>query len=240
MISKRADKLLVLSVLFLFTYLVIGILFPNFISPFAAAYNLLLDLSLVIGYPGTFIVSFLGNATVLFPFPYIAVPFILGGLTDGAVFIFDPWVIGIVAGFGAMLGEMTSYIIGYGGGSLINENQRNKFKMFIESHPKATPIVLWFLAATPIPDDVLIIPLGAARYPWWKVAVPQFIGKSMFLMGIAWAGRLGLEFVGTLFGGPDPLSFLSRVVEVTALLLVVVAIYLIVQIDWDSVMAKAK
>ncbi|MFW9809268.1 MAG: VTT domain-containing protein [Candidatus Thorarchaeota archaeon] len=239
MLSKRADKLLIISVSFLFVYLVVGMVYPTFSSPFAAAYNVLLNLSLSIGYPGTFIISILGNATVLFPFPYIAVPFIMGGLTVGSVFVFNPWVIGIVSGIGAMLGEMTGYFIGYGGGSLINEDQRTKFKMFIESHPRATPIVLWFLAATPIPDDILIIPLGAARYPWWKVAVPQLVGKTMFLMGIAWAGRFGLEFIGLLFGGTDPLSLFSRVIEVVALLLVVVAIYIVVRIDWETVMEEA-
>ena len=237
---RRSEKLLILSVVFLSIYLLVGILYPNLVSPFAVVYNLLLDFSLVLGYPGALIISFLGNATILLPFPYIGVPFILGGLTDEvtSAFVFDPWMIGFIAGFGAMIGEMTGYFIGYGGGQLIDQDQRNGFKMFIEFHPRATPIVLWFLAATPIPDDFLIVPLGAARYPWWKVAIPQFIGKTMFMMVITWAGRIGLEFVGTLFGGTDPLSPLSRVIEVTALLFVIVAIYLLVSIDWSKFMTK--
>lgn len=237
---RRSDKLLILSVVLLSIYLVIGILYPSLASPFAVAYNLLLDFSLVLGYLGALIVSFLGNATILLPFPYIGVPFILGGLTDEvtSAFVFDPWMIGLVAGFGAMMGEMTGYFIGYGGGQLIDQEQRNGFKEFIKSHPRATPIVLWFLAATPIPDDILIVPLGAARYSWWKVAIPQFIGKTMFMMTIAWAGRIGLEFVGTLFGGTDPLGLLSRVIEVVALLLVIVSIYLLVRIDWNKLITK--
>jgi membrane protein YqaA with SNARE-associated domain len=240
---RRSDKLLILSVLFLIIYLVVGFLYPSLVSPFVIIYNFLLDISYVIGYPGAFMVSFLGNATILFPFPYIGITFILGGITNPPLgpptyFLFDPWIIGLVSGLGAMLGEMTGYFIGYGGGQLIDQGQRNGFKEFIESHPRATPIVLWFLAATPIPDDILIVPLGAARYPWWKVAIPQFIGKTMFMMAIAWAGRIGLEFVGTLFGGTDPLGLLSRVIEVIALLLVIVAIYLLVRIDWSRFMSK--
>lgn len=222
------------------TYLVVGVIFPNVVSPFAVAYNLLLDFSLVLGYTGALIISFLGNATVLVPFPYVGVPFILGGLTDEvtSVFVFDPWLIGLIAGFGAMLGEMTGYFIGYGGGQLIDHEQRNAFKDFIESYPRATPLVLWFLAATPIPDDIFIVPLGAARYSWWKVAVPQFIGKTMFMWAIAWAGRFGLEFIGILFGGTDPLSLASRLIEVGALLLVVVAVYLVVRIDWKLLLKE--
>ena len=238
---RNSDKLLIISISLLLVYFVVGILYPSLVSPFVVAYNFFLDASLVLGYPGALIISFIGNATILFPFPYIAVPFILGGITNEvtSVFVFDPWIIGLVAGFGAMLGEMTGYFIGYGGGHLIDPDQRNGFKEFIESHPKATPLVLWFLAATPIPDDILIVPLGAARYSWWKVAIPQFIGKTMFIMVIAWAGRIGLEFMGTLFGGTDPLSLLSRVIEVTVLLMVIFSIYLLARIDWGKLMTNA-
>ena len=238
---RNSDKLLISSISLLLVYLVVGILYPSLVSPFAVAYNFFLDASLVLGYPGALIISFLGNATILFPFPYIGVPFILGGITDEvtSAFVFDPWIIGLVAGFGAMLGEMTGYFIGYGGGQLIDQEQRNGFKEFIESHPRATPLVIWFLAATPIPDDILILPLGAAKYSWWRVAIPQFIGKTMFIMVIAWAGRIGLEFIGTLFGVTDPLSLLTRVIEVLALLMVIISIYLLVRIDWGRLMTNA-
>ncbi len=237
---RNSDKLLIISISLLLVYLVVGIVYPSLASPFVVAYNFFLDASLVLGYPGALIISFLGNATILFPFPYVGVPFILGGITNEvtSAFVFDPWIIGLVAGFGAMLGEMTGYFIGYGGGQLINQEQRTGFKEFIESHPRATPLVIWFLAVTPIPDDIVIVPLGAAKYSWWRVAIPQFIGKTMFMMVIAWAGRIGLEIISTLFGGTDPLSLLSRVIEVIALLMVIISIYLLVRIDWVKLMTN--
>ena len=237
---RNKDKLLLVSVVLLVLYLVLSVLVPGLISPFGVAYNWLLDVSLVLGYLGAFIISLVGNATILFPFPYVGVAFILGGLRNEltTVFLFDPWVIGVVAGTGAMLGEMTGYLIGYGGGRLIDQGQTNSFKLFVDAHPKATPFIVWFLAATPIPDDVLVVPLGAAHYSWWKVALPQLIGKSMFLTAIAWAGRIGLDFIGTILGNTNPLSILSRMVEVVSVLLVIVAIYLLVSIDWNSLIDK--
>ena len=217
-----------------------SVLVPGLVSPFGVAYIWLLDVSLVLGYLGAFIISLVGNATILFPFPYVGVAFILGGLRNEltTTFLFDPWVIGVVAGAGAMLGEMTGYFIGYGGGRLIDQNQTNSFKLFVDAHPRATPIVVWFLAATPIPDDVLVVPLGAARYSWWKVALAQLIGKSMFLTAIAWSGRIGLDFIGTILGNTNPLSILSRMIEVVSVLLVVTAIYLLVSIDWNALIDK--
>lgn len=236
---RKSDRLLLLSVVVLLVYLVLSIMFPDLVSPFGVIYGWLMDISLLLGYVGGFLISAIGNATILLPFPYVGVAFILGGLRDELTlaFIFDPWLIGIVSGIGAMIGEMTGYFIGYGGGKLIDEDQTSAFKSFVDSHPRATPFVVWFLAATPIPDDVLIVPLGAARYSWWKVALAQLIGKTMFLTAISWSGRIGLDFVGSILGSADPLSLLSRVIEVSSILLVILAIYSLVRIDWNSMVS---
>ena len=238
---RRSDRLLLLALVALLVYLALSILIPDLVSPIGVVYNWLLDVSLLLGYIGAFIISTIGNATILFPFPYVGVAFILGGLREEVtmVFVFDPWLIGVISGLGAMIGEMTGYLIGYGGGRLIDESQTNAFRRYVDSHPRATPFVVWLLAATPIPDDVLVVPLGAARYSWWKVALAQLIGKSMFLMGIAWSGRIGLDFVGELLGSINPLSFMSRLIEVSSVLLVVLAIYLIVRIDWTSLLSPS-
>ena len=228
---RRSDRLLLLSVIVLLAYLVMSVLVPGIVSPFGLVYNWLLDVSLLLGYLGGFIISLIGNATILVPFPYVGVAFILGGLREEVTmtFVFDPWIIGLVSGLGAMIGEMTGYFIGYAGGKLIDEGQTSSFKEYVDLHPR-----------TPIPDDVLVVPLGAARYSWWKVAVAQLLGKTMFLMGIAWSGRIGLDFVGSLLGSTNPLSFISRVIEVSSVLLVILAIYLLVRIDWNSLISRGR
>jgi len=237
---RNSDRLLILSVISLLAYLTLSFIFPDLVSPFGVFYNWLLETSLLLGYLGAFLISAIGNATILFPFPYVGIAFILGGLRDEItlLFIFDPWVIGIIAGMGAMLGEMTGYLIGYAGGSLLDDSQTNSFKRFVDMYPRATPLVVWFLAATPIPDDVIVVPLGAARYCWWRVALPQFIGKTMFLMVIAWSGRVGLEFLGSILGSVNPLGLFSRIIEVSSVLLVIIAIYLLVRVDWNTLVAS--
>jgi membrane protein YqaA with SNARE-associated domain len=237
---KRADRLLLLSIVLLAVYFLLSLIIPDFLSPVVVVYGWLLQISLLMGYGGDFIIAVLGNSTVLFPIPYMGVTFILGGLRDGinGPFLFNPWLVGLIAGFGATLGEMVSYLVGYGGGQLIEEKQRNSFLEYVTAHPEATPLMLWFLAATPIPDDILIVPLGAAKYPWWKVAIPQLIGKSMFMIVIAWAGRFGLEIIGLLFGNTDSSSIISRSIEVGTLFFIILSIYLVVKIDWNRLVTK--
>ncbi len=230
---KRIDIGMLLSVLIIAIYWVIIIVFEDLTGPLVGMYYWIQGLSLLIGYPGAFLVSFMGNVTVLFPFPYIAVIFLLGGANAGVAgpFLFDPWLLGIVSGIGATLGEMTGYLLGRFGARFVHQEQRSRFLDLIHRYPRMTPIVLWFLAVTPLPDDVVIIPLGLTGYPMRKVIVPQFIGKCMFLIAIAWAGRLGLSFVESIVIG-NPTSQISKSIEVIALLALLIAVYLVIRGDW--------
>ncbi len=234
---RRLDLILILAVTILLVYWILIVVNPFILSPLYVAYEWFLDFSILLGYPGTFIISLIGNATILLPFPYIGVPFIMGGVQSipADSFLFDPWLIGIASGVGATIGEMTGYAIGYAGGELIQEEKRSRIRCIALQHPRLTPFLLWLVAATPIPDDVLVVPLGASKYPWWKVIFPQLIGKSMFLIGVAWAGRLSLGWIESLLVG-DPTSLLSRSIEVMALLLVILAVYLMVRLDWTRYM----
>ncbi|MFW9843731.1 MAG: VTT domain-containing protein [Candidatus Thorarchaeota archaeon] len=232
---RKLDRLLILSVSALAVYFVLSLIVVDLVSPSIMVYNWILDFALVFGYFGAFLVAFLGNATFLIPIPYMIITFILGGLVNtSGQFLFDPLAVGLIAGLGATIGEMTGYLLGYGGSRFIEEKQRNAFSKFIEERPRVTPFIVWFLAISPLPDDFVILPLGAAKYPWWKVAIPQFIGKSMFMILAAWLGRLSYTTIGGLIATYDPTSIASRGLEVLALLSLIIALYLMLRIDWEK------
>ena len=121
---RNLDRLFIISLALLAVYFILSLIVPDLTSPITVVYDWAFDMSMALGYFGAFIISFVGNTTILFPIPYMLFPFVLGGLTDNTTgqFLFDPLIIGIISGFGAMLGEMTGYLIGYGGGQLIEEN----------------------------------------------------------------------------------------------------------------------
>jgi membrane protein YqaA with SNARE-associated domain len=218
-------------------YWALVILYPDLTSPFSVVYLWVYNFSLLAGYPGLFAICFLGNATVIVPFPYFVTTFVFGGLRDISLqFVFDPVIVGLISGIGACLGDMTGYAIGYAGGHYVQSSQRDAFQKLLEAHPRWTPLVIWFLAITPLPDDIVIVPLGAARYSWWRVIIPQSIGKIMFLTAIAWSGRLGLQWVQDLITSEGPSTILSRSVEPLTLLLVLAAVYLLIRIDWSKLM----
>src|SRR4030042_6955298 len=55
-----------------------------------------------IGYPGIFLVSLLGNATIVLPAPSLALVFAMGSALP-------PISVGLAAGAGEALGELTGY-----------------------------------------------------------------------------------------------------------------------------------
>ena len=230
---RTSDKLFILAVAGTIVYGLILILIPEIAAASSSFYYWFMDASSALGYSGAFAVSFLGNATILVPFPYVVVPFVLG-----ADMGHDPWIVGLVSGIGAALGEMTGYFAGYYGRRLLKEEDKiNGFREYVQRRPSMTPFMIWFLAATPIPDDLLIVPLGVARYSWWKVFIPLLIGKAIFLTAIAWAGRLGLTWVESVFLGGDPGSLSSISLGAVGFLLIVLALYMIVRVDWSKRLA---
>ncbi|NWF95181.1 MAG: hypothetical protein HXY34_03480 [Candidatus Thorarchaeota archaeon] len=223
---RSADWALVISLLLLLLYWFAGSALPWMASPTVLVYQWLLEFSLMSGYLGAAVISFFGNATVLFPFPYVGVPYILGGVRDPVTmqFVFDPMAIGLAAGAGAVTGEMTGYLLGYLGGE-VSPKSSAAVRSLMSSHPRLIPAVLFLLAATPIPDDMVVVPLGLAKYDWRRVLVPQLLGKCLFLTGVAWAGRISLGWVDSILCSLDPTNPVSRAVEVVAIALIVVVIY---------------
>jgi len=86
---------------------------------------------------------------------------------------------------------------------------------------------------TPLPDDLLYIPLGILRYEFYKAFIPTLIGKLLMILIIAYFGRTAGEVIRLLFGEGG--AEIVIVVTTILLLLVLVAMY---RIDWEKVFEK--
>ena len=67
------------------------------------------------GYVAVFLVGLVSNATLILPVPGLAVSSVMGG-------VFNPWLVGVVGGVGQALGELTGYMAGYSGQTLVDGN----------------------------------------------------------------------------------------------------------------------
>jgi membrane protein YqaA with SNARE-associated domain len=133
------------------------------------------------GYVGAFLIGFLANATVIVPAPSLAFTTALGG-------VLNPFLVGVAAGAGEALGELTGYLAGISGKELI-EN-RDRYETICSYMDRFGGWVFFVLAAIPNPlFDVAGIAAGVVRFPLWKFLLSAWAGKTLKSIMFAGAGR---------------------------------------------------
>ena len=132
------------------------------------------------GYLGVFVVSLVGNATVIFPVPSLVAVF-AGGTA------LNPLLVGLVAGVAEPLGELTGYLAGYGGSPVIeNREMYGRLVGWMRRHGYLT---IFVLSAIPNPlFDLAGIAAGALRFPIWRFLLACWMGKTIKATLIAYAG----------------------------------------------------
>ncbi len=161
------------------------------------------------GWWAAFLLSTVGNTSILIVIPYSYVVFVLAANPAFVVTTWDPLLLGIISGLGAGIGEVTSYIVGRlfrKSEKLVNGELGQKFermRVTFEKHPKLIPFFVYLFAATPLPDDVILVPFGVMKYSYWKTIIPCMLGKMTLCILVAYLG-----YLPRLGGGPSFLSFL--------------------------------
>jgi len=145
------------------------------------------------GYLGIFLITFIGNATIIFPLPAAGIVFAAGAFLN-------PLFVGLIAGFGASLGEFVGYGLGYGGGKLGERKYDDRYKKKIERTKKLFDKyggfwVLLVFAASPLPDDIAGIAGGILKYEIKKFFIAILIGKIIFNLFLAYGGYYGANWV---------------------------------------------
>lgn len=145
-----------------------------------------------VGYPGIFLVSLLSSATIILPAPSLALVFAMGSAL--------PWLpVGLAAGAGEALGELTGYAAGFGGRAVI-EDQKS-YKRLESWMQRRGGITILVLSIIPNPlFDLAGIAAGTLGYPLWRFLLIAWVGKTIKTSVIAWAGSQSILLVEQLLG----------------------------------------
>ncbi len=140
-----------------------------------------------LGYFGVFIISLIGNATVLFPVPSWILVFSMGG-------VLNPYMVGIAAGIGSGSGEITGYIAGKGASHLAHVDEKlKKYKDWIREKDF---IAIGILAFIPNPlFDVAGLAAGSLGIKMWRFIIACIIGRTARYIFIAFFGKLALPYI---------------------------------------------
>jgi membrane protein YqaA with SNARE-associated domain len=167
------------------------------------------------GLLGAFLNSFISNASLGMPIPYT--PFFIFLVSQAKSTMFLITLI-IISAIGCTLGEIVSFYIGRGvSTAFFKENKTAAFiNNVAEKRPKLISLCLFLGAATPFPDDLIVIPLGLMNYPAVRMIVPIFLGKATFLGVMAYLSHYAYltaaDYVS--LSGIDPTIFVLVVIVV--------------------------
>ena len=180
------------------------------------------DLVTQYGYLGMFIISFLGALSILIPIPYTVLIFVFGK-------ILNPILLAISAGSGAALGEFIGYLLGYYGRTVLSETRKKKMEYLLKIFSRYGAVTIFIFALTPLPDDLLFIPLGIMHYSFIKAFIPCILGKILMSLIVAYGGKLSIEFIERIFGEGG--GWLTSII--TAVLLTII-IVIMLKVDWEK------
>ncbi len=142
-----------------------------------------------IGYLGVFLLTFLGNATVLVPVPVLApLNIVLGGILT------SPLLVGLTIGIASSMGELIGYLVGYAGSGIVTSSKTYK-KMEVRIK-KYGLWAIFFLALIPNPlFDVAGLVAGAIGIKWWKFLLAMGAGKTVRAIIFAYIGYGGKAII---------------------------------------------
>ncbi len=144
-----------------------------------------------LGYPAIFAISLAAAGGIVIPLPGTLAVFIGGDMLN-------PVFVGLLAGTGEAIGELTGYGIGYSGQGIAGKSRLyNRFEQWVRARGA---IVIFVASLVPNPVfDVLGIAAGMLRYPLKRFLFFAWGGKTIKNIGIAYGGALGLTWIKDTF-----------------------------------------
>lgn len=182
------------------------------------------------GYLGILLISFLGSIIVFVPIPYFPV-LITAAFNDNL----DPTLISLSSAIGAVIAKLVIFYASYYGRNMLSSKIKGKMLPLQRLLGRYGAIGAFIAAISPIPDDIVYIPLGLAKYNPWKFAIATFLGKfafnEIFVLGAIYFGK---PFVNNLMTNSTNLDYLL-VVTIVSIAVLGVIIYFALKIDWTKV-----
>jgi membrane protein DedA with SNARE-associated domain len=182
------------------------------------------------GYLGILLISFVGSIIVFVPIPYFPI-LITAAFNDNL----NPTLIALSSAIGAVIAKLIIFYASYYGRNMLSSKIKGKMIPLQRLLGRYGAIGAFIAAVSPIPDDIVYIPLGLAKYSPWKFAIATFLGKfvlnEMFVIGAIYFGK---PFVNNMMSNSTNIDYLI-VVTIASVAALGVIIYFALKIDWAKI-----
>ena len=173
---------------------------------------------------GIFFISLISNSI-----PFVSIPY-LGIVAGYALIIKDPLkqaVFVLISAVGASIGKLIIYYLGKAARTGLSKKSRQNVELLSKLAKRSTFLAIFILAATPLPDDILYIPLGIMKYPLLPYFTAILLGKTIITSLVV----IYTSYI-SLFAELNLYTIPLWVILTAAL------IYIIIKIDWYHVLSE--
>ena len=194
-----------------------------------------------VGYLGLALVSFFGSLI-----PFVPIPSFILLVTMSVGDQFDIHILAIIAAVTATVAKQIIFAISYGGRKIMSEKTKQRMKPFQKLVKKYGAGAAFFAAATPIPDDIIYVPLGLAKYNPLRFFIATLTGKlvlcyAIVIMSHYLSGPI-IDPIFEMFGIAepedldDPMPIIYGIVAFGVAMTAVVV--LLLRMDWSRVLGS--
>lgn len=185
------------------------------------------------GYLGLSLVNFFGSLIPFIPLPGFL---LLASMSVGEQF--NLHVIALLSALTATAAKQIIFYVSYEGRRIINEKTRKRMRPFERLVKRYGAAAAFFAAATPIPDDLIYVPLGLAKYNPKRFFIATLTGKIVLSYSIVLISHnLGMSLV-------EP--FLENVTDVTTVYIGIIifgammtgVVVLLLRLDWQRILGR--
>ena len=186
-----------------------------------------------VGYLGLTIVSFFGSLI-----PFVPIPSFVLVATMAVGEQFDIHVLVLIAALTSTAAKQIIFYASYGGRKIISEKTKKRMLPFQKLVKRYGGSAAFVAAATPIPDDLVYIPLGLAKYNPKRFFVATLLGKFVLYYVIVLISHyMGLSLLEPVLQEiDDPLPVYIGIIALGIAMTVIVI--LLLRLNWEKILGR--
>jgi membrane protein YqaA with SNARE-associated domain len=142
----------------------------------------------------------------------------------------DPITLGFLVALGSALAKFIHYIITFFIGRFVHKKWKEKISEKGTRLRHWAPLALFVVAASPLPDEPVVVPLGLIKYNPAKFFIVYFLGKLSITIVGAYLGRAGQQSLG---------EWVSQdVMMAVSIVLTIVATIILLKVDLGRIVER--
>ena len=186
-----------------------------------------------VGYLGLAIVSFFGSLI-----PFVPIPSFVLVATMAVGEQFDIHLLVLIAALTSTAAKQIIFYASYGGRKIISDKTKKRMKPFQKLVKRYGGSAAFVAAATPIPDDLVYIPLGLAKYNPKRFFIATLLGKVVLYYAIVLISHyMGLSLLEPILENiKDPSPIYVGIILFGASMTIIVV--LLLRLDWERILSR--